>query len=116
MDAISPTYIQFNAAQELLNQGTTPNNNLRDEIRHDQQNGHVIADFESIFYSLMLKTMRNTLTDGGLFGKEDSDTYGGMFDLCMSQHLAQAHPLGIGQMVESYLESSGSNESLANNP
>jgi flagellar protein FlgJ len=49
----------------------------------------------------MLKEMRNTLDqeNGGLFAGEGSDTYGGMFDMYMSQHLAKSQPLGIGNAV-----------------
>ena len=68
----------------------------------------VASEFESIFLSLMLKEMRNTLDseEGGLFGKEGSDTFGGMFDLFMGQHLAKAQPLGIGDAVKGYLSHS----------
>ena len=63
-------------------------------------------DFESIFLSLMLKEMRNTISNeegGGMFAGEGSDTYGGLFDMFMSQHLASSSQLGIGKAIESYL-------------
>ena len=63
-------------------------------------------DFESIFLSMMLKEMRNTISseeDGGMFSGEGSDTYGGLFDMFMSQHLATSNQLGIGKAIESYL-------------
>lgn len=65
----------------------------------------VASDFESVFLSLLLKEMRNTLDqeNGGLFGGEGSDTMGGMFDMFMGKHLADASPLGISNAVESYL-------------
>lgn len=49
--------------------------------------------------SLLLKEMRNSLGEGGLFGGDSSDTYGGMFDLFLGQQLAQTKPLGIGQVL-----------------
>ena len=55
-------------------------------------------DFESVFLSMMIKEMRNSL-DGGFFGEESSDTYGGMFDLFIGQHLADSKPLGIADML-----------------
>ena len=66
------------------------------------------SEFESVFLSMMLKEMRNTLDqeEGGLFGGESSDTFGGMFDMFMSQHLAESNPLGIGNVIESYLQNS----------
>ena len=63
-------------------------------------------DFESIFLSMMLKEMRNTISSeegGGMFAGEGSDTYGGLFDMFMSQHMAKGNQLGIGQAIESYL-------------
>lgn len=63
-------------------------------------------DFEGVFLSLMLKEMRNTL-EGGFFGEESSDTYGGMFDLFVGQDLAKSQPLGISKlMLESYSKNS----------
>lgn len=61
-------------------------------------------EFESVFLSLMLKEMRSTLDqkDGGLFGGESSDTFGGMFDMFMGQHLADAQPLGIADAIKSH--------------
>ncbi|MCA9205254.1 MAG: rod-binding protein, partial [Planctomycetales bacterium] len=62
--------------------------------------------FEGMFMSLLLKEMRQTVGEGGLFAGESSDTLGGMFDMFMSDHLSQQGGLGIGQMIETYLENS----------
>ena len=69
-------------------------------------------EFESVFVSLLLKEMRNTLDtgEGGLFGSEQSDTFGGMFDQFMGQHLAEASPLGIANAIESYLKNAALSE------
>lgn len=67
------------------------------------------AQFESLFYSMLLKEMRNTISmdgEGGLFPGENSDTLGGMFDLYLGQHLADSHRLGIGDAIKSYLAAS----------
>lgn len=46
--------------------------------------------FESMFASMLIKQMRQTLTPGqGLFGHDPSDVFGGLFDHFMSQHIAQ---------------------------
>lgn len=73
--------------------------------RAEQRNYEKVAeDFESVFLSLVLKEMRNTLDEsGGLFGSESSDTYGGMFDMMMGQSLAKGRHLGIADMIEQYL-------------
>lgn len=67
-------------------------------------------DFEGVFMSLMIKEMRNTL-EGGFFGEESSDSYGGMFDLFVGQDLAKSQPLGISKMMlESYSKNLPANE------
>lgn len=67
-----------------------------------------VSEFETVFLSLLLKEMRNTLdqSEGGLFAGESSDTYGGMFDMFMSQHLSESQPLGIAKALETYMERS----------
>lgn len=66
------------------------------------------SEFESIFLSMMLKEMRNTLEqgEGGMFGGEGSDTFGGMFDMFMGQHMAESNPLGIGNAIDKYMQNS----------
>ncbi len=67
---------------------------------------HQLAvEFESVFVSLLLKEMRQTLNEDSFFAGDQSDTYGGLFDLFMGQHLAQSGALGISQMIDAYLES-----------
>ena len=68
-------------------------------------------EFESVFLSLMLKEMRNTLENGGFFGEESSDTYGGLFDMFIGQHIAKSSPLGISEIVaQSYERNSAAHE------
>lgn len=60
--------------------------------------------FESLFASLLLKEMRNTLSEG-FFGSEGSDVLGGMFDMHMGQAMTEGSGLGIRQMVMAHAES-----------
>ena len=60
--------------------------------------------FESVFLSMLLKEMRQTLEPGSLFGKDNGDVYGGMFDQFMSQHLAQGKGMGLAQALLKQLE------------
>ena len=64
------------------------------------------TDFESVFISLILKSMRSTLDEsqGGLFAGDNSDTFGGMFDMFMSKHLSETSPIGVGSAIKNYLE------------
>lgn len=77
------------------------------------------TEFESVFLSMMLKEMRNSLEGGGFFGEESSDTYGGMFDMFIGKHLAQSRPLGIADMLlEQYqkLDTNGTDGSDLTSP
>ena len=64
----------------------------------------VATNFESLFLSQLLKQMRQTLEPGGLFAEDKGDVYGGLFDMYLGQHLAQAGGLGIGAMLKRQLE------------
>ncbi|MGI9515712.1 MAG: rod-binding protein [Pirellulaceae bacterium] len=63
----------------------------------------VSSEFESVFLAMLLKTMRSTVSGDGMFAGDKSDTFGGMFDLFMSQHLADSDALGIGQLLKQSL-------------
>lgn len=65
--------------------------------------GDLGAQFESLFVSMMLKEMRQTVSEDGLFAGDSSDTYGGLFDMFLGQHIAQGSPLGVGRLIESQL-------------
>lgn len=58
-------------------------------------------DFESIFYAMIVKELRSTLSEG-LFSGESTDSYGALFDQFMGQHLAEAQPLGVGKLIARY--------------
>ncbi len=60
--------------------------------------------FEEIFTSILLKHMRQTLGEDGLFGHDPGDVLGGMFDHFMSAHIAQNGGLGIGKVIQKHLE------------
>lgn len=76
--------------------------------------GHAPADaestrelsikFESIFTSLLLKELRKSIGEGGLFGGDNSDVFGGIFDMYLGEHIAKSSSLGIGKMVSKYIE------------
>lgn len=64
----------------------------------EQRMEKVGEELEGVFVSMLVKEMRNSLEDG-LFGQEGSDTYGGMFDMFIGQHLADTKPLGISDVL-----------------
>ena len=61
------------------------------------------AQFESLFVSLLLKEMRQSLETGSLFGEDTGDVLGGLFDTYLGEHLAQRGGLGIADMVNRQL-------------
>ena len=60
--------------------------------------------FESIFTSLLIKQMRQTVDSETMFGKDPGDVIGGMFDQFLGDHMAKTGSLGIAQMIRTQLE------------
>ena len=51
--------------------------------------------------SMMIKQLRETGTGEGFFPGDASDTYGGMFDMFMGDHLAKSTDIGIDRLFSS---------------
>ncbi|OUS16788.1 flagellar rod assembly protein/muramidase FlgJ [Gammaproteobacteria bacterium 50_400_T64] len=56
--------------------------------------------FESVFVQMMLKAMRDTVPEGGLFESEQSDFYEGMFDQQISLNIANGKGIGLAEVIE----------------
>lgn len=56
-------------------------------------------EFEGVFLSMMLKEMRNSIEGDGFFAGDSSDSFGGMFDMFIGQHLSESEPLGISNLM-----------------
>jgi flagellar protein FlgJ len=68
------------------------------------------TEFESVFLSMLLKEMRNSLEDG-FFGGEGSDSFGGMFDLFIGQHLAKSNAIGVSDLLmQQYSKGAGGDQ------
>lgn len=61
----------------------------------------VIEEFEGVFMSMIVKQLRETDNGEGFFPGDHSDTYGGMFDMYMGQHIARGADTGLEQLFES---------------
>lgn len=57
-------------------------------------------EFESIFISMMMKELRQTQSGEGLFPGDKSDTFGGMFDMMMGQHIADGGGIGMTEFLK----------------
>ena len=83
--------------------GTDPSGLVNRSSMQDaakEQQAEVAEAFESVFISMLVKEMRQTTGDEGLFAGDNSDTFGGMFDLYMGQHLAKGSNIGVDKMIK----------------
>ena len=60
----------------------------------------VAEQLEGVFFSMFVKEMRRSMSDGSMFGTgPGADTYKGLFDQMMGEHLGRTGGLGIADMV-----------------
>jgi flagellar protein FlgJ len=79
------------------NASAAPLSNLRGD--------DMATEFESLVIGQLLKTMRTSSEDGGMFPGDKSDTYGGMFDMYFGKFLAENGGLGLAEFVEKGMKS-----------
>lgn len=65
----------------------------------NQSGDEMATEFESLVIGQLLKTMRGTSEDGGMFPGDKSDTYGGMFDMYFGKFLAENGGLGLADVL-----------------
>ncbi|MFQ3217450.1 rod-binding protein [Paraperlucidibaca sp.] len=68
----------------------------------------VARQFESVFLQMMLKSMRETVGEGGLFDNESMKTYQGMFDNQLALSLSQQGGIGLANSIAKQLAPEGS--------
>ena len=78
---------------------------LRTEARQESPEAikKVAQQFESLFVQMMLKSMRDTLPDGGLFNSNQKDMYQDMFDKQLSLNVSSGRGLGLAEVIERQL-------------
>ena len=57
------------------------------------------TQLEGVFVSMLLKTMRETMTEGEMFGKDGADIWGGIFDQTLGDAIAKDGGLGIASQM-----------------
>lgn len=63
----------------------------------------VAQQFESVFITMMMKAMRDTLPKDGLFASSQMDTYQEMMDQQMALDLSRQDGLGLAAVIERQL-------------
>lgn len=59
----------------------------------------VAKQFESLFIQMMLKTMRDSVPEGGLFGNDTTRMYQDMFDKQLSLNIASGKGIGLAAVI-----------------
>ena len=84
------SYLDLQGLSDLKSRArAAPSENLRETA----------AQFESIFFQMMLKSMRDATLDGGLFNSSQLDTYQQMFDQQLSLDLSRQGGLGLAEIL-----------------
>ena len=63
----------------------------------------VAKQFESVFVSMMMKAMRNTLPKDGMLASNELENYQQMFDQQLSLDLSRNGGLGLADLIERQL-------------
>ena len=105
IDQISSTQLHFERLKKLQERIAGPSPVLSDEQRTEF--AKAAKGFESMFVSMMMKQMRESMLDEEKQNEEDmsfgADTLQGYTDLQFADHVATSGGIGIAQQVYEYL-------------
>lgn len=75
----------------------------RSEVQSNQTESaeRLGRELEALFVSMMMKQMRQSSLDEGLFPGDRSDTLGGIFDDAMGKQVAEMGGLGVAELIQS---------------
>jgi peptidoglycan hydrolase FlgJ len=91
MDPILPVGFRMNTATAS---SATPSNSEADRLKETAR------ELEGVFLGLLMKAMRSTVGNGGLFKEgTDTQTYRDMFDQEIGRSMARAGGIGLAHMV-----------------
>ena len=97
MNIDTPQYHDFSVFSDLRR-------NARSEGETAEDNVKVVAkQFESIFVQMMMKSMRDTVPEGGLLNDESMRFYQDMMDQQLSLELSQQGGIGMAETIERQL-------------
>lgn len=92
LDQINHTSVDFHGLNQLRESAANAD-------QKDQTLRQVAAQFESIFVSLMLKSMRQAELGEGIFDSEQSDMYRDMADQQLAMDMSASGGLGLQDMI-----------------
>ena len=99
MNDMAPVYADLNQLSTLKAQANTD---------PEQAIKEVAAQFESMFVSMMMKSMRDALPGDSLFSSNQMETYQEMFDQQLAVDLSNKGGLGLAEIIEQQLRKSTS--------
>ena len=76
----------------------------------------VAKQFESLFIQMMLKTMRDSIPEGGLFGNDTTRMYQDMFDKQISMNIASGEGIGLAAVIARQLGQQKGDDSHVKSP
>jgi len=91
------------AETSLLSNATPTVREFEGVPAHDVK--ELAQKFESVFVAMLMKQMRQSVSEEGLFPGDKSDTFGGMFDMYMGDHIAGQRGIGLSTLFEKLLPS-----------
>ncbi len=86
--AYSPSALVTDPSKQAETSEPNPNRDIK----------KVAKEFEAVFVSMLLKSMRESMSKD-MFAGDSSDTFGGLFDSFLGEHIADQGGLGIGDMI-----------------
>lgn len=101
-----------NSANVLGKSGATVTNKAVARVKD------MAGEMEATFLSMLLKEMRQTLDEGeggGLFPGDSGDVQGGLFDLYLGRHLADAGGIGLAATLVRQMQEAGAAPKPATN-
>ncbi|MBT8147663.1 MAG: rod-binding protein [Gammaproteobacteria bacterium] len=97
--AVTGVYTDFSGLASLKGQA---------QVEPEDAVKEVARQFESLFVSMMLKSMRDAVPKDSLFGGNQMDSYQQMFDQQLALDMAQSGGIGLAGMIEQQLSMSAS--------
>ena len=84
-------YNNFSSLQSLRTQASTEPKAVVSEVAQQ---------FESLFVSMMLQSMRDTVPKDSLFGSNSMDSYQNMFDQQVAVDMSVKGGIGLAEIIE----------------